>query len=92
MEKNKRWNKNEFYQNVPYFKESQSNKQGPFVQSIISLWKPVVEDLLSLTLLTIPIAVILFSEKLLGTFALQKLLTFFRPKMAVFLSMVHLKI
>ena len=49
------------------------------------------EDFLSLTVLTKLTAVIFFAEKLLGTFAVQKLLIFLRQKTVVFLPIILLK-
>ena len=43
---------------------SEHTDQGPVVQSIISLMKSFVENVLSLTVLTESIVVILFAEKL----------------------------
>ena len=63
------------------------------VQRVITLMKLVVEDSLSLTVLTKSVAVIFFfAEKLLGAFALQKLLTIFRQKMPEFMHTIHKKI
>ena len=67
------------------------NIQGPVVQSIVSLTKSLVNDSLSLLVRLKSSVLIFFAEKLWGAFALQKLLTFFRQKMAVFLCIIYLK-
>ena len=64
---------------------------GPVVQSIISLMKSLVNDSLSLLVRLKSSVLIFFAEKMWGAFALQKLLTFFRQKMAVFLCIICLK-
>ena len=65
--------------------------QGPVVQSIVSLTKSLVNDSLSLLVSLKSSVLIFFAEKMRGAFALQKLLTFFRQKMAVFLCIICLK-
>ena len=57
---------------------------GPVVQSIVSLTKSLVNDLLSLLVRLKSSVLIFFAEKMRGAFALQKLLSFFRQKMALF--------
>ena len=52
--------------------------QGPVVQSIVSLTKSLINDSLSLLVRLKSSLLICFAEKM------QKLLTFFRQKMAVF--------
>ena len=64
---------------------------GPVVQSIVSLTKSLVNDSLSLLVRLKSSVLILFAENMRGAFALQKLLTFFRQKMAVFLCIICLK-
>ena len=56
---------------------------GPFVQSILSLTRSLMENLLSLTVLTKLIVAVFY--------AVQKFLTFFSKTMAAFLHMIHLK-
>ena len=63
--------------------------QGPVVQSIISLMKSLVSDSFSLLVRLKSSVLIFFAEKLWG--ALQKLLTFFRQKIALFLCIISLK-
>ena len=68
--------------------------QGPVVQSIVSLTKSLVNDSLSLLVRLKSNVLIFFAEKMWGAFAMQKmqkLLTFFRQKMAVFLCIICLK-
>ena len=65
--------------------------QRPVVQSIVSLTKLLVNDLLSLLVRLKSSVLIFFAEKMWGAFAVQKLLTFFRQKMAVFLCIICLK-
>ena len=65
--------------------------QGPVVQNIISLTKSLVNDSLSLLVCLKSSVLIFFAEKMWGAFALQKLLTFFWQKMAVFLCIICLK-
>ena len=65
--------------------------KGPVVQSIVSLTKSLVNDSLSLLVRLKSSVLIFFAEKMWGAFALQKLLTFFRQKMAVFLCIICLK-
>ena len=62
-----------------------ANDQGPVFQSIVSLTKPLVEDLLNCSVLTKSTAPIIFAKKLYESFALQKFLTFFHQKYEVFL-------
>ena len=59
--------------------------------TIVSLTKFLVNALLSLTVLIKSNVVLFFAEKMLGVFAVQKLLTFFRKKRVVFLHSIHLK-
>ena len=61
--------------------------QGPVVQSIVSLTKSLVNDSLSPLVRLKSSVLIFFAEKM----RLQKLLTFFRQKMAVFLCIICLK-
>ena len=65
--------------------------RGPVVQSIVSLTKSLVNDSLSLLVCLKSSVLIFFAEKMWGTFALQKLPTFFWQKMAVFLCLICLK-
>ena len=69
----------------PIFKDSvtQGSKHGPGVQSIISLMKSLVKDLLSLLVHIKSSVLIFFAEKVRGAFALQKLLTLFQKKNSV---------
>ena len=69
----------------------QSNVLGPVVQSIVSLTKSLVNDSLSLLVRLKSSVLIYFAEKMWGALELQKLLTFFRQKMAVFLCIICLK-
>ena len=64
---------------------------APVVQSFVSLTKSLVSDSLSLLVHLTSSVLIFFAEKMWGAFALQKLLTFFRQKMAVFLYIICLK-
>ena len=68
------------------------NILGPVVQGIISLMKLLADNSLSFRVFTKLIALILFAEKLFEAFAMQKLPTFFRQKIAVFLCIKYLKI
>ena len=61
------------------------NDQGPVVQSVISLTKSLVEDSLSLRVLTKSIVAVFLAEKLLRTFTGQKFFPFFRQKLVGFL-------
>ena len=67
------------------------NHLGPVVQSIVSLTKSLVNDSLSLLMRLKLSVLIFFAEKMWGAFAVQKLLTFFRQTMAVFLCIICLK-
>ena len=58
--------------------------QGPFVQSVASLMKWLIEDLLSVLVLTKSIVVIFFAEKVRGAFASLKATHIFSTKMSVF--------
>ena len=71
-----------------YYHKTELN-QAPVVQSIVSLTKLFVEDLLSLTRIAKSFAVVFFAEKLLGAFALQKLLTVFQQKKVAFLCIQY---
>ena len=76
------------------FKDSSTRKLdilGPVVQSIVSLMKSLVNDSFSLLVRLKSSVLIFFAEKMWGAFALQKLLTFFQQKMAVFLGIICLK-
>ena len=64
------------------------NNRPLIIQSIISLIRSLIEDWLSLTLLTKLIMIIIFAEKLREALALQKLLSFFSAKMAGFMHTV----
>ena len=65
--------------------------QGPVVQSIVSLTKLLVNDSLRLLVRLKSSELIFFAKKMRGAFALQKLLSFFWQKMAVFLCIICLK-
>ena len=65
--------------------------QGPVVQSIVSLTSSL--RVISLTILVDSIhnIMILFAEKMLVAFALQKLLTFFQQKISAYLRITGCK-
>ena len=62
---------------------------GLYVQSIVSLTKWLVEDLLGHTVLTKSTAPIFVAEKLKGT--AKSYLNFFGEKLVVFLRVIHLQ-
>ena len=65
--------------------------QGPVVQSIVSLTSSL--RVISLTILVDSIhnIMILFAEKMLVAFALQKILTFFQQKISAYLRITGCK-
>ena len=66
-------------------------KQGPVVQSVVSLTSSL--RVISLTVLADSIhnILIFFTEKMWVAFALQKLLTFFQQKISAYLCITQLK-
>ena len=72
-------------------KVSVLKKQGPVVQSVVSLMSSL--RVISLTVLADSIynILIFFAEKMWVAFALQKLLTFFQQKISAYLRITQCK-
>ena len=73
------------------FKQKSLDKQGPVVQSVVSLTSSL--RVISLTVLTDSIynIMIFFAEKMWVAFALQKLLTFFQQKISAYFRITQCK-
>ena len=62
---------------------------GLVVHSVVSVTKWLIKDSLSLLVHTESSVLTFFAKKMRGAFALQKLLSFFRQKLAVVLHIIY---
>ena len=67
------------------------NYQGPVVQSMVSLTSSLRGQLVRCFMTSYPNILIFFAEKMREAFALQKLFTFFQPKILAYLRYESLK-
>ena len=79
------------HRHIKYKRMSYVMKQGPVVQSVVSLTSSL--RVISLTVLADSIynIMIFFAEKMWVAFALQKLLTFFQQKVSAYLRITRSK-